>query len=165
LTTKLCCRSIQLKEINTVSWASELYWPSGHVLSAKLVPTFADKGCCIVSITDPCGRNLSFIDQSHYYFFQVASQLNSRSWVDPVPDPLLLRKSHSSRNRARNLWIWCQELWPLDHRVGHMLTNPQCFYILCSNKHACILCESILFPLYVNINIWWRVDSNAVGND
>jgi hypothetical protein len=29
--------------------------------------------------------------------------------VDPVPDPLLLRKSGSS-----------QELWPLDHRGGHM---------------------------------------------
>jgi hypothetical protein len=34
----------------------------------------------------------------------VAPQLSSRGWVDPVPDPLLLRKSGSA------------ELWPLDHR-------------------------------------------------
>jgi hypothetical protein len=48
----------------------------------------------------PYARNLEFIDRSRYVFFQVASQLYSRGWVDPVPD-LLLRKSGSSRNRTR----------------------------------------------------------------
>jgi hypothetical protein len=38
--------------------------------------------------------------------------------VDPVPDPLLLRKSLSAVNRTRNLWICSHELWPLDHRGG-----------------------------------------------
>jgi hypothetical protein len=38
--------------------------------------------------------------------------------VDPVPDPLLLRKSDSAGNRTRDLWICSQELWPLDHRGG-----------------------------------------------
>jgi hypothetical protein len=38
--------------------------------------------------------------------------------VDPVPDPLLLRKSGSSRNRTRDLWICSQELWQLDYRGG-----------------------------------------------
>jgi hypothetical protein len=38
--------------------------------------------------------------------------------VDPVPDPLLLRKSGSTGNRSRDLWICSQELWPLDHRGG-----------------------------------------------
>jgi hypothetical protein len=27
--------------------------------------------------------------------------LYSRGWVDPIPDPLLLRKSGSARNRTR----------------------------------------------------------------
>jgi hypothetical protein len=40
--------------------------------------------------------------------------------VDPVPDPLLLRKSGSAGNRSRDLWICSQELWPLDHQ----LTSP-----------------------------------------
>jgi hypothetical protein len=31
--------------------------------------------------------------------------------VDPVPDPLLLRKSGSAGNRTRDLWICSQELW------------------------------------------------------
>jgi hypothetical protein len=44
-------------------------------LSAKLVPTFADKGCCVVSTTDLYSRILGFLDRSRYYFFQVAPQL------------------------------------------------------------------------------------------
>jgi hypothetical protein len=62
-------------------------------------------------------RILGFPDWSHYYFFQVAPQLYSRGWVDPVPDPLLLRKSGSARNRTGGLIICSQELWPLDHRA------------------------------------------------
>jgi hypothetical protein len=47
-------------------------------LSAKLVPTFADKGCLVVSSTDHYGRILGFLVRSRYYFFQVAPQLYSR---------------------------------------------------------------------------------------
>jgi hypothetical protein len=38
--------------------------------------------------------------------------------VDPVPDPLLLRKSGSAGNRSRDLWVNNQQLWPLDHKGG-----------------------------------------------
>jgi len=38
--------------------------------------------------------------------------------VDPVPDPLLLRKSGSAGDRTRDLCICSQKLWPLDHRGG-----------------------------------------------
>jgi hypothetical protein len=71
---------------------SELYRPSNRRLSAKLVPTFADRGYRVVSATDTHGRILGFLDRSDNYFFQVAPQLYSRGWVDPIPDPLLLRK-------------------------------------------------------------------------
>jgi hypothetical protein len=30
--------------------------PSDRSLSAKLVPTLAERGCCVVSATDPHGR-------------------------------------------------------------------------------------------------------------
>jgi hypothetical protein len=43
----------------------------------------------MVSSTNPYGRILGFLDRSRYDFFQVAPQLYSRGWVDPVPDPLL----------------------------------------------------------------------------
>jgi hypothetical protein len=42
--------------------ANELYRPSDRRLSAKLVPTFADRGCHVVSVTDPYGRILGFLD-------------------------------------------------------------------------------------------------------
>jgi hypothetical protein len=55
--------------------ASELYRPSDSRLQAKLVPTFTDRGCHMVSVTDPYGRILGFLDWNRYFFFQVA-QLN-----------------------------------------------------------------------------------------
>jgi hypothetical protein len=64
--------------------------------------------------------NLGFLDRSLYFFIQVAPQLSSRGWVDPVPDPLLHRKSGRAGNRSRDLWICSQKLWPLDHRGGLM---------------------------------------------
>jgi hypothetical protein len=36
-------------------FASELYRPSDRRLSAKLVPTYVDRGCHVVSVTDPYG--------------------------------------------------------------------------------------------------------------
>jgi hypothetical protein len=41
---------------------SEVYRPSDRRLSVKLVPTFADGGCQVVSMTDPYGRILGFLD-------------------------------------------------------------------------------------------------------
>jgi hypothetical protein len=77
-----------------VAQLKETGWPesdSDSRLSAKLVPTFEDGGCRVVSATDLHGRILDFLDRSRYFFFQVAPQLYSRGWVDPVPDPLHLR--------------------------------------------------------------------------
>jgi hypothetical protein len=47
--------------------ASELYRPSDRRLSAKWLPTFADKGCHVVSVTDPYGRIVDFLDRSRYF--------------------------------------------------------------------------------------------------
>jgi hypothetical protein len=55
--------------------ASELYLPRDLRLSMKIMPTFADRWCNVVSVTDPYGRNLGFLDRSRYFFFQVAPQL------------------------------------------------------------------------------------------
>jgi hypothetical protein len=75
--------------------------PSDRRLSAKLVPNFADKGCHVVSVTDPYGRILGFLGRMRYFFFQVAPQLYSRGSVDSVPDILFLRKFGSAGNRTR----------------------------------------------------------------
>jgi hypothetical protein len=78
-----------------------------------LVPTFADR---VVSHCQRGGShtvvNLSVLERNRYSFVQVAPQLCSRGWVDPVSNPLLLR------NRTRDLWVSSEELWPIDHRGG-----------------------------------------------
>jgi hypothetical protein len=55
---------------NLTPWsesASELYRPSDRRLSAKWLPTFADRKCHVVSVTDPSGRILGFLDRSRYF--------------------------------------------------------------------------------------------------
>jgi hypothetical protein len=129
--------------------ASEPYQPGDRRLLAKLVLTFADRGCRVICATDPHGRILGFLDRSRYYVFQVTPQLYSRGWVDPVPDPLLFRKSGSAGNRTRDIWICTQELWPVDHRGGPIDLKKIC---------------NARFPLYVEceIRIWsWRTFSLA----
>jgi hypothetical protein len=102
----------QLPSINKTPWfwsASELYRPSDRRLSAKLVPTLADRGCHVVSATKSTAVNFGFLDQSRY-FLETAPQLPSWGWVDPVPDALLLRKIWQSRESNPDLWICSQEL-------------------------------------------------------
>jgi hypothetical protein len=86
--------------------ASELYRPSDRLLSAKWLPTCANRRCHVVSVTDSYGRISRFSRQEPLLFYQVAPQLYWRVCVDPVPDPL------------PGLRICSQELWPLDHRGG-----------------------------------------------
>jgi hypothetical protein len=47
--------------------ASELYRPSDRSLSEKLLPTYADRRWHVVSVTDPSGRILGFLDRSRYF--------------------------------------------------------------------------------------------------
>ena len=92
---------------------------SGRRRSAKLVPTFVNRG---VSRGQRNGfpRPLISVYRTWIatYFIQVAPQLTSRGWVHTVPDPLPLRKSGSAGNRTRDLCICSQKPWPLDHRGG-----------------------------------------------
>jgi hypothetical protein len=56
--------------------ASELYRPSDRRLSAKLVPTFAHKGCYVVSVADPYGHIFGFLDrESTLYLAEFPSML------------------------------------------------------------------------------------------
>jgi hypothetical protein len=54
---------------NLTPWpesASELYRLSDRRLSAKIVPTFANRGSHVVSVMDPYGRIVDFLDR-HYF--------------------------------------------------------------------------------------------------
>jgi hypothetical protein len=118
-------------------------------MSAKLVLTFADRGCCVVSSKDTHGRILGFLDRSRYYFFHVAPQLYSRGWVDPVPDSLLLRKSGSAGNRTRDFWICSQELWPLDQRGGLTICIWNKYMRFIPSFHCLGWSQAIILPSFL----------------
>jgi hypothetical protein len=84
-------------------------------LVSKISANLCVRGCNMVSATYLHSHILGFLDRCHYFFFQVAPQLYSWDWVDPIPDPLLLRKSDSAGNRTRALWIATRNS-PLDQR-------------------------------------------------
>jgi hypothetical protein len=60
------------------------------------VPTFVDRGCDVVSVTDPYGRNFCFIDGSRYFFFQVALQNTHEAQWTPFQTPVFLRITGSA---------------------------------------------------------------------
>jgi hypothetical protein len=95
----------ELRKLNFVAWVRD------RTVQTKWLPLVGEvsanfrgyKGCLVVSVTDPYGRNLGFFYRrpEPLIFFHVAPQLYSRDCMDPVPDLLLLRKSGSAGNRTR----------------------------------------------------------------
>jgi hypothetical protein len=131
------------KKLHGLQSASELYRLSFRRLSAKLLPTFADRACYLVSTTDSHGCILGFLERSCYYFFQVAPQLYSQGWVNPIPDLLLLRKSGSAGNRTRA----SEELWPLDHRGGLRSAVCQKMGVCCTPPKHILTSHSSVLPI------------------
>jgi hypothetical protein len=87
---------------NSVAWVRERNIPIERPpLFREVSANFLNRGCHVVSVTDPYGRILAFLDWSRYFFFQVSPQLYSRGAADPVPDSLLLRKSVRAGSRIR----------------------------------------------------------------
>jgi hypothetical protein len=72
---------------------NKLYRPSDCRLSAKLVPTFADRGCRVVGARDPHGRILGFLVRSRYYFPSSSSIVLTR-----------LSGPHSRPTTSQKIW-------------------------------------------------------------
>jgi hypothetical protein len=60
--------------------ASELYRPIGSRLSAKLVPTFSDRGCHVGSVMDTYGRILGFLESG--YVIRMGRTELLRRWLN-----------------------------------------------------------------------------------
>jgi hypothetical protein len=65
---------------------------------------FVDRGCHVVSVTNPYGHIIGFLDRSRYCFFRVIPQMYSRGSVGPVPDTILFFLVVPG-NRTRDLRI------------------------------------------------------------
>jgi hypothetical protein len=61
---------------------------SDRRLSAKLVPTFVDRGCSVVSATDPYGRIFGFLDWCIFIF--LSHKRDSEAQIN-VPAVLYVR--------------------------------------------------------------------------
>jgi hypothetical protein len=75
--------------------ASKLYQPNNRRLSAKLVPTFADTRCHMVSVTHTYSCILRFLDWSCYFSFHVAPQLYTHE-----AERILFQTHYFSQNLA-----------------------------------------------------------------
>jgi hypothetical protein len=111
---KLMQNSVALSpQANYTDWATATY-------RRNLVPIFVYRGVSRCQRGgSPTVVNLSFLDRSRYFSFKYLLIYPHKGWVDPVPDPLLLKKYGSAGNRTWDLRISIQELWPLDHRGSH----------------------------------------------
>jgi len=84
--------------------------------------------------------------------------------VDPVPDPLLLRKSGSAGDRTRDLCICSQKLWPLDHRGG---PRPRIYiwHPVTTNSPVIITDMIVLCKKKTPVSNWWFSFPVAIKND
>jgi hypothetical protein len=54
-------------KLNSAAWVRELTVPTERLPPVgELIATFADRGCYVVSMTDPYGRILGFLDLQFY---------------------------------------------------------------------------------------------------
>jgi hypothetical protein len=101
---------MRIPSIKQTPWesASELYRPSDRRLSTKLVPTFADRGCHVVSVMDPFGCNLDFLERSCYFFLPSSSSVLLRRLSGPC-----------SRTTTRT----SQKVWWVNNMAGYGLKD------------------------------------------
>jgi hypothetical protein len=56
--------------------------PSDRRLSAEIVPTFADRGCHVVTVKDPYGRDLVFLTGAATFFIEkLLSCTHEAEWI------------------------------------------------------------------------------------
>jgi hypothetical protein len=70
----------------------------------------------------PTAVNFGLLDRSRY-FLEIASQLFSRGWVEPVLDPLLVKNLVSPGNEPDTSWSVARNSWLLYHRGGRSINN------------------------------------------
>ena len=105
-----CHMDVELEEF-VVSWCccvaayGGLGWGWGHIkkksVALQLRRAKTDwSSCCQMTIQGALwlakhlslNLNFSFLNRIRYSSYQVATQLSSRGWVDPIPDPILPEK-------------------------------------------------------------------------
>jgi hypothetical protein len=131
-------------QLNYTDWATPL-------LSGQSVPSFADRGCHVVNVTDPYIRIFGFLNLSRYFFFQVAPQLNSQGWVYPASAHIRLRYFQKWLTEYPHDSFWeCLlkvNLISITKNVVFSLTELSCcrqFVTLSSSSHLLNVCTQFM---------------------
>jgi hypothetical protein len=113
---------------HSVAWVREGTVSTKHCrLSAKLVPTFVDRRCHVVSVTDIYGRNLGFLDRRWAYSSNYQVKKNEAIPITGRGGLLgceMLRTPHCLDNWLTN----CGKVVSLTHRPR---SNPQKHFFFC----------------------------------
>jgi hypothetical protein len=59
--------AIEMDSRDIIKKKTKLHGLSDRRLSEKWLPTFEDRGCHVVSVTDPYDRIVDFLDRSRYF--------------------------------------------------------------------------------------------------
>jgi hypothetical protein len=119
----------------------------------RVTPTFADRGCYVVSVTDPYGHRL----KPRLVLLNNSSVIFTRQ-SGPRYRPTTSQKTWQRRESHTDLCICSQELWQLDNRGGLRIRIISSSFIL--------LCGIILQPkislhvirsnLFVEFKEYWH---------
>jgi hypothetical protein len=114
-------------------------WANYTVL-AKLVETFADRGCHVVSVTDSLWPYSRLSRPEPQFFLSSSSSVVLRRLSGPRYRPIS-QKIWWGRESKSDLWICSQELWPLDHRGSHTLwfTIRKCSLLRSSQEERMLI--------------------------
>jgi hypothetical protein len=109
-------------QANYTDWVTATSWQI-------VVQSLVDRGmsCCQCGGT-PTAINLSFLDWSRHFFFQVAPHLSSRGWVDPSQSRCYSENLVVPGIKPGTLGSAARD-WPVDHRG-----SPCCTYVQKNNK-------------------------------
>jgi hypothetical protein len=107
-------------KLNSVAWVREPTIPTERPpLVDEVSAKFVDRRSHVVSVTDPYGRILGFLDRSRYFFLPSSSSVVLTRLSGPHSRPTNYQKNLV----APGIEPWRLELWPLDHRGGEMWTS------------------------------------------
>jgi hypothetical protein len=106
------------------------------------LPTCADRGCHVVSVTDPYGRILGFLDRSRYFSTkQLLSCTHEAEWTSFQTHYFFF--SGSAGNRTRASGSVAKNSRPLDHRGGrHGDSFTFFFFFFCFSTDVVLAAES-----------------------
>jgi hypothetical protein len=136
-------------------WVCKRTILSDRCLSAKLVPTFGDRGCHVVSVTNPYGLILDFLDQNRCFFFQVAP--HEAEWTlfrTHYFSENLVTKQHHKGLSVR--WV---------RRMGndiHVVVSHHLSRVKEQSSEQCGACSNVLLRSPGKLHNWFQQQSSWI---